>query len=61
MNIRVVIFEDNHNLREGLYQLINGSHEFDCVGAYAKLQLASEKILKNLNLTWYSWILKCQA
>lgn len=35
MNIRVAIFEDNHNLRDGLFQLINGSHEFQCVGAYA--------------------------
>ncbi|HNP20613.1 MAG TPA: response regulator transcription factor [Panacibacter sp.] len=35
MNIRVAIFEDNHNLRDGLFQLINGSYEFQCVGAYA--------------------------
>ena len=35
MTIRVAIFEDNRSLREGLYQLINGSHEFQCVGAFA--------------------------
>ena len=36
MNIlRVAIFEDNRNLREGLYQLINGSPGFECVGAFA--------------------------
>ena len=34
MTIRVAIFEDNRSLREGLYQLINGSHEFQCVGSY---------------------------
>ena len=35
MNIRVAIYEDNHNLREGLYQLINGTEGYRCVGAFA--------------------------
>ncbi|MEO8146512.1 MAG: response regulator transcription factor [Bacteroidia bacterium] len=43
-NIRVTIFEDNRNLREGLYQLINGSPEFECVGAFANCNL----LLKNI-------------
>lgn len=34
MDIRVVIFEDNKSLRQGLYQLINGSEGFKCVGAF---------------------------
>jgi DNA-binding NarL/FixJ family response regulator len=34
MNIRVAIFEDNNSLRNGLYQLIDGSSDFECVGAY---------------------------
>ena len=34
MNIRVTIFEDNNSLRKGLYQLINGSEGFKCVGAF---------------------------
>jgi DNA-binding NarL/FixJ family response regulator len=34
MDIRVVIFEDNLSLRQGLYQLINGSDGFECVGAF---------------------------
>lgn len=34
MNIKVVIFEDNKNLRNSLYQLINGSDGFKCVGAF---------------------------
>jgi DNA-binding NarL/FixJ family response regulator len=34
MNIRVTIFEDNSSLRHGLYQLINGSDGFQCVGAF---------------------------
>jgi DNA-binding NarL/FixJ family response regulator len=34
MNIRVTIFEDNHNLRIGLYQLINGTPGYQCVGAF---------------------------
>ena len=34
MNIRVTIFDDNKNLLESLYQLINGSPGFVCVGAY---------------------------
>jgi len=34
MDIRVVIFEDNKSLRQGLYQLINGSEGFECVGAF---------------------------
>jgi DNA-binding NarL/FixJ family response regulator len=38
MNIKVAIFEDNRNLREGLYQLINGSNGFCCVGAFANCE-----------------------
>lgn len=34
MNIKVAIFEDNNSLRTGLYQLVNGSNGFECVGAY---------------------------
>ena len=34
MNIRVTIFEDNNSLRNGLFQLINGSEGFTCVGAF---------------------------
>ena len=34
MDIRVVIFEDNKSLRQGLFQLINGSEGFACVGAF---------------------------
>ncbi len=34
MNIKVTIFEDNNSLRNSLYQLINGSDGFKCVGAF---------------------------
>jgi DNA-binding NarL/FixJ family response regulator len=34
MMIKVVIFEDNANLRVSLYQLINGSAGFECAGAF---------------------------
>jgi DNA-binding NarL/FixJ family response regulator len=33
--IRVAIVEDNHYLREGLIQLINGTQGYKCVGAFA--------------------------
>jgi DNA-binding NarL/FixJ family response regulator len=33
--IRVIIFEDNVNLRQGLQQLIQGSAGFTCAGAFA--------------------------
>lgn len=33
-NISVAIFEDNYLLRDGYYQLINGTQGFACVGAY---------------------------
>ena len=32
--IRVAIFEDNYLLRDGYFQLINGTPGFACVGAY---------------------------
>lgn len=32
--IKVAIVEDNHYLREGLMQLINGTQGFKCVGAF---------------------------
>jgi len=35
MKIKVAIFEDNRNLREGLFQLVDGSDGFRCVGAFA--------------------------
>jgi len=34
MTIRVTLFEDNKSLRQSLYQLINGSNGFSCVGAF---------------------------
>ncbi len=34
MNIRVVVFDDNKSLRQSLYQLINGSEGFNCVGVF---------------------------
>ena len=34
MEIRVLIFEDNMSLRNSLYQLVNGSEGFKCVGAF---------------------------
>lgn len=34
MQIKVAIFEDNRSLRQGLFQLINGSEGFICTGAY---------------------------
>ena len=33
--IRVAIFEDNSNLRDGLYNLLEASSGFTCVGAFA--------------------------
>ncbi len=42
-NIRVAIFEDNYLLRDGYYQLINGTPGFACVGAYDS---ASDLIFK---------------
>ena len=44
MSIRVAIYEDNHNLREGLYQLINGTADFRCVGAFANCDLMMRQI-----------------
>lgn len=34
MSIKVVIFEDNSSLRKSLFQLIDGSDGFKCVGAF---------------------------
>jgi DNA-binding NarL/FixJ family response regulator len=34
MNIRVAIFDDNKSLRNSLYQLINGTDGFKCVGTF---------------------------
>jgi DNA-binding NarL/FixJ family response regulator len=34
MSIRVAIFDDNNSLRKSLYQLIDGSDGFKCVGAF---------------------------
>ena len=47
MNIKVVLFEDNHSLRKGLFQLIDGSPGFECAGAYANC----DNIIKNIRET----------
>ncbi len=44
MNIKVAIFEDNQSLRISLYQLINGSPGYECVGAYEDCS----RLLKNI-------------
>lgn len=43
-NIKVVIFEDNTNLRRGLTILINGSAGFECTGAFG----SCDKLIKNI-------------
>ena len=45
--IRVVIFEDNPNLRVGLYQLVNGSPGFMCAGAFEDCS----RLVKNIKDT----------
>jgi DNA-binding NarL/FixJ family response regulator len=43
-NIKVVIFEDNTNLRRGLIALINGSDGFECAGAFGNC----DNLIKNI-------------
>jgi len=47
MNIRITIFEDNHSLRIGLGQLINGTPGYQCVGAFEDCS----NLLKNIRDT----------
>ena len=47
MSIKVTIFEDNNSLRQSLYQLINGSDGFKCVGAFEDCL----DLLKNIEAT----------
>lgn len=42
--IRVAIFEDNRNLREGLFNLLETSDHFTCVGAFANCERVVENI-----------------
>ena len=42
--IRVVIFEDNRNLRESLFNLLETSDQFTCVGAFAHCERVVENI-----------------
>ena len=44
--IKVAIFEDNHNYRVGLYQLINGSAGFQCIGSFEDCSNLLEKMKK---------------
>jgi DNA-binding NarL/FixJ family response regulator len=44
LNIKVVIFEDNSNLREGLCIMIRGSNGFECAGAFPNC----DHLLKNI-------------
>ena len=42
--IRVALFEDNRNLREGLFKLLETSDQFTCVGAFAHCERVVENI-----------------
>lgn len=42
--IRVAIFEDNRNLRESLFKLLETSDEFTCAGAFAHCERVVENI-----------------
>jgi DNA-binding NarL/FixJ family response regulator len=44
MSIRVAIYEDNQNLRESLFQLIDGTDGFRCVGAFANCEFMLRQI-----------------
>ena len=46
-NIKVVIFEDNTNLRRGLTTLIDGTEGFECAGAFGNC----DKLIKNISDT----------
>lgn len=46
-DIRVILFEDNRNLRESLFNLLDSSNGFTCVGAYANC----ERVLENIDET----------
>jgi DNA-binding NarL/FixJ family response regulator len=47
MEIKVAIFEDNNNMREGLFQLINGSQGFTCTGAFPNCDDLVQRIEKS--------------
>ena len=44
MKIRVTIFDDNRSVRQGLYQLINGSQGYECAGAFENCSNLFENI-----------------
>ena len=45
--IRVIIFEDNRNLREGLFNLLESANGFICAGAFAHC----ERVIENIEET----------
>jgi len=45
--IRVIIFEDNRNLREGLFNLLESVNGFICAGAFAHC----ERVIENIEET----------
>ena len=44
MPIRVIIFEDNQSLRASLFQLINGTEGYECVGTFENCQNLMEDV-----------------
>jgi DNA-binding NarL/FixJ family response regulator len=46
--IKVTIFEDNNGLRNGLFQLINGTEGFSCVGAFPDCENLIRKVEQSL-------------
>jgi len=48
MPIKVAIFEDNDDLRESLFYLVNGTQGFECVGAFPNCDRLIENLRSNL-------------
>lgn len=44
MIIRVAIVEDHDDFREGLYQIVQGTEGFKCVGRYSSVEEAEKKL-----------------
>src|SRR5262245_50358055 len=47
-DIRVVVFEDNSNLRQGLFNLLEANDGFVCAGAYGHCERVIENIEESL-------------
>ncbi len=59
MPLKIVIFDDNINIRESITLLLSTVNDFRVVGSFSNVLHCLDDLKKKRSPTWCSWILLC--